>query len=127
MSPTEQICHPLCIFLGERLRGRLHHHAHHGLGSALAKQDPTVAPQQAKDRIHLGLHRRIGRREIVIVEGYDPVSETYFCRSQAEAPEIDGKVYLTGAPKNSFSVGDMVDVTITEAMDCDLIAELSQF
>jgi len=71
--------------------------------------------------------RRIGRREIVIVEGYDPVSETYFCRSQSEAPEIDGKVYLTGAPKNSFSVGDMVDVTITEAMDCDLIAVLSQF
>ncbi len=71
--------------------------------------------------------RRIGRREIVIVEGYDPVSETYFCRSQAEAPEIDGKVYLTGAPKNSFVPGDMVDVTITEAMDCDLLAELSQF
>ena len=71
--------------------------------------------------------RRIGRREIAIIEGYDPVSETYYCRSQSEAPEIDGKVYLTGAPKNSFSVGDMVDVTITEAMDCDLLAELSQF
>lgn len=67
---------------------------------------------------------RVGKREIVIVEGYDPVSETYYCRSEKEAPEIDGKVYLVGAPKNAFSCGDMVDVKITEAMDCDLLAEI---
>ncbi len=69
---------------------------------------------------------RIGKREIAVVEEYDPLSESYCCRSDAEAPEIDGKIYLTGVPKNSLSGGDMVDVTITEAIDSDLVAKLTQ-
>lgn len=70
--------------------------------------------------------KRIGKREIALVEGYDPVSDSYFCRTEKEAPEIDGKLYLVGAPKNAFVPGDMVDVIITEAMDCDLVCEIAQ-
>ena len=70
--------------------------------------------------------KRIGKREIALIEGYDPVSDTYFCRTEKEAPEIDGKLYLVGAPKNAFVPGDMVVVVITEAMDCDLICEIAQ-
>ena len=68
---------------------------------------------------------RVGKREIALVEGYDPVSDSYFCRSEKEAPDIDGKIYLTGAPKNAFAPGDMVDVIITEALDYDLIANIA--
>ena len=68
---------------------------------------------------------RIGKREIAVVEDYDPLSESYCCRSDAEAPEIDGKIYLTGVPKNSLAPGDMVDVTIKEAIDSDLVAQLT--
>ena len=68
---------------------------------------------------------RIGKREIAVVEDYDPPSESYCCRSDAEAPEIDGKIYLTGVPKNSLAPGDMVDVTIKEAIDSDLVAQLT--
>ena len=69
--------------------------------------------------------KRIGKREIALVEGYDPVSESYFCRTQYEAPDIDGKLYLVGAPKNAFAPGDMVDVIITDALDYDLVCEIA--
>ncbi len=65
---------------------------------------------------------RIGKYETVLVEGYDPVSETYFCRGQADAPEIDGKIYLTGEKRDSLAPGDMVEVEITAGMDCDLLS-----
>ena len=38
--------------------------------------------------------------------------------------DIDGKLYLVGAPKNAFTPGDMVDVIITEALDYDLVCEI---
>ncbi len=83
------------------------------------------AVMKAQSRISEQVNKkRIGKREIAMVEGYDPVSESYFCRTQYEAPDIDGKLYLVGAPKNSFYPGDMVDVIITEALDYDLICEL---
>ncbi len=65
---------------------------------------------------------RIGKYETVLVEGYDPVSEAYFCRGQADAPEIDGKIYLTGEKRDAFAPGDMVEVEITQSMDCDLLS-----
>ena len=69
--------------------------------------------------------KRVGKREIAMVEGYDPVSDSYFCRTSKEAPEIDGKLYLVGAPKNAFVPGDKVDVIITEALDYDLVCEIA--
>lgn len=68
---------------------------------------------------------RIGKREIALIDGYDPVSDAYYCRTQYEAPDIDGKLYLVGAPKNAFAPGDMVDVIITEALDYDLVCEIA--
>jgi ribosomal protein S12 methylthiotransferase len=64
----------------------------------------------------------IGKTIDVICEGYDPVSETYYGRSEYDAPEIDGKVYFR-ARKNSVNQGDMVAVKITEAVDYDLIGD----
>jgi ribosomal protein S12 methylthiotransferase len=56
-----------------------------------------------------------------LAEGYDPVAGTYYGRSAADAPDIDGKVYFTSA--NKIAPGTFVDVKITEALDYDLSGE----
>ncbi len=67
---------------------------------------------------------RIGRTLEVLVEGYDRISQTYYGRSRADAPDIDGKVFF--ASKNRYAEGSMVSVRITEAMDYDLIGTVVQ-
>ena len=57
----------------------------------------------------------------VLCEDFDPVAETYYGRSAADAPEIDGKVYFTSAKK--CAEGEFVQVKVTEVMDYDLIGE----
>ena len=66
--------------------------------------------------------RKIGTEITVITDGYDTVAEIYFGRSEADAPDVDGKIYFT-APKGKYTFGDFVKVKITEALDYDLIGE----
>ncbi len=65
---------------------------------------------------------QVGKNLKVLVEGYDPVSEAYYGRSQADAPDVDGKVFIR-APKGIYQQGNFVKVRITESMDYDLIGE----
>ena len=65
---------------------------------------------------------KIGKTVTVLCEGFDPVAESYFGRSEADAPDIDGKVYFS-APRR-VAEGEFVSVKITEALDYDLIGEL---
>ena len=65
---------------------------------------------------------KIGSEITVITDGYDAVAEIYFGRSEADAPDVDGKVYFH-APKGKYSYGDFVKVKIVEALDYDLIGE----
>jgi len=58
----------------------------------------------------------------VLCEGFDPVAETHYGRSAADAPEIDGKVYFTAPGR--VPEGEFVNVRVTEVMDYDLIGEL---
>lgn len=64
----------------------------------------------------------IGQRRTLLVEGYDPVSEAYFGRSYADAPEVDGKIYFAGRA-GMYKVGSFIEVEITDLLDYDLIAE----
>ncbi len=63
--------------------------------------------------------RKIGKRIRVICEGYDAVAETYYGRSEADAPDVDGKIYFSSAFK--VEEGDFVTVLIDTALDYDLI------
>ena len=54
----------------------------------------------------------------VLCEGYDPISEAYYGRSEADAPDIDGKIYFTG--KKGILPGTFVDVEINEVIEYDL-------
>jgi ribosomal protein S12 methylthiotransferase len=38
--------------------------------------------------------KHIGQVEVVLCEGFDPVSESYFGRTEKNAPDIDGKVFF---------------------------------
>ena len=65
---------------------------------------------------------KIGKEITVITDGYDAVAEIYFGRSEADAPDVDGKVYFR-AEKGKYTFGDFVKVKITEALDYDLIGD----
>lgn len=67
---------------------------------------------------------RIGKTVKVLVEGFDPVAESHFGRSYAEAADIDGKIWFGVNRKDlRISEGEMIDVKITDAMDYDLVGD----
>ena len=67
-------------------------------------------------------NNKIGKEITVITDGYDAVAEIYFGRSEADAPDVDGKVYFR-AEKGKYTYGDFVKVKIAEALDYDLIGD----
>lgn len=66
---------------------------------------------------------QIGRTLEVLVESYDRYAGCWFGRSAADAPDIDGKVFFS-APKGAVRAGDMVRITITDALDWDLMGDI---
>lgn len=64
---------------------------------------------------------KVGDILTVLVEGYDPVAEACYGRSDFDAPEIDGKVFIPG--KKKYEPGSFIKVKITDSMDYDLIGE----
>ena len=61
----------------------------------------------------------VGKTITVLCEGYDPVSEAFFGRSEADAPEIDGKVYFKSDER--IAEGTFVSVKIRDVLDYDLL------
>lgn len=66
---------------------------------------------------------QIGCTLPVMVEGYDRYAGSFFGRSPADAPEVDGKVFFT-AKRRSIDAGEIVRVRVTDQMEGDLIGEL---
>jgi ribosomal protein S12 methylthiotransferase len=67
---------------------------------------------------------RVGQVIKVMCEGFDPVAESHYGRSYAEAADIDGKIWFsTGRKELRVAEGEIIDVKITEAMDYDLVGE----
>ena len=62
--------------------------------------------------------KKLGSVLRVLCEGFDPISEAYYGRSEADAPEIDGKIYFTG--RRGILPGTFVDVKIEEVVEYDL-------
>ena len=77
---------------------------------------------EAQYQIHAeNNEKQVGKTITVLCEGYDPVGETYYGRSEADAPEIDGKVYFSA--KRRLRDGEFVDVEITGVLDYDLVGK----
>ena len=66
--------------------------------------------------------KKVGRTVTVVTEGFDRFGECYFGRSEADAPDIDGKIFFTSEKK--LSVGDFVTVTLEDTLDLDLIGSV---
>lgn len=101
--------------------------------TAAAKMDGQIDEQVKQDRYDILMQTqltvteeknaaKIGRCLRVLCDGYDTVAEVYYGRSEADAPDVDGKIYFFGR-KGEFSPGDFVDVVITEAVDYDLVGK----
>ena len=92
--------------------------------SAAQKERRHKTVMQLQERINYALNKKkIGATIRVLCEDYDKVSEAYFGRSYAEAPEIDGKIYFTSKSRKRIKSGEFVDVTIKEIIDYDLLGE----
>ena len=89
------------------------------------KQDRYDILMEAQADISLSLlEKKIGTTVTVLTEGYDPVAECYYGRSEADAPDVDGKVYFL--TKEKIEPGTFVRVKITEAEDYDLVGVKEQ-
>lgn len=64
--------------------------------------------------------RFVGSTLKVLIESYDGRNDVYVGRSQYDAPEIDGEVYVSG---KNLVIGSFVDVSITHAHEYDLSGE----
>lgn len=84
------------------------------------KQDRYDMLMQLQEDIHREINETKLHTELtVLCEGFDPVSERYYGRSEADSPEIDGKVYFTSSRR--VEEGEFVTVRITDVIDYDLI------
>lgn len=68
--------------------------------------------------------KKLGQTLDVIYEGYDYVADSCYGRSEADAPEIDGKVYFMLDEADRPREGTHVKVKITETLDYDLFGEV---
>ncbi|TFE19811.1 30S ribosomal protein S12 methylthiotransferase RimO [Cohnella luojiensis] len=62
----------------------------------------------------------VGRTIEVLVERYDGRSDVFIGRSQYDAPEVDGEVFISNCP---VQIGEMSKVRITHAYEYDLSGE----
>ena len=65
--------------------------------------------------------KMIGKVVTVVLEGADKLAECYFGRSEADAPDIDGKIFFTSDKQHTM--GDFIQVRIDEVCDYDLVGE----
>ena len=59
----------------------------------------------------------------MLVDGKDKTSNLYFGRSEADSPEVDGKVYFT-AGNHGPGAGDFVNVLVTRGLEYDILGKL---
>jgi ribosomal protein S12 methylthiotransferase len=75
------------------------------------------------------LRARVGGVEEIMVDGHPargaaaPPGAAAVGRSRAEAPEVDGLVFLAGRPAKRLRPGEVVRARITDSLDYDLVAD----
>ncbi|HEY8037582.1 MAG TPA: 30S ribosomal protein S12 methylthiotransferase RimO [Methylobacter sp.] len=129
---TEQEFEQLLDFLSEAQMDRVGCFAYSPVKGAAANELPDQIPEEVKQErlarfmAHQAeisaerLQQRVGRIETVLID--EVVEEGAVARSKADAPEIDGQVFIDGA--THLKVGDFVDVELEEADEYDLWGHL---
>ena len=72
------------------------------------------------------LQKRIGQTMTVLVDSLEEEFPVAVARSYADAPEIDGNVFVEDIDKSVIKAGDLLEVEITDADEYDLFAKLIQ-
>ncbi len=129
---TEQEFEQLLDFMSEAQLDRVGCFAYSPVKGAVANDLPDHIPEEIKQErlaqfmAHQAeisaarLQKRVGRIETVLID--EVVEEGAVARSKADAPEIDGQVFIDGA--THLKVGDFVDVELEEADEYDLWGRL---
>jgi ribosomal protein S12 methylthiotransferase len=129
---TEAEFQELLDFLTEAQLDRVGCFAYSPVKGAVANDLPDSVPEKIKQErlarfmAHQAeisaarLQLRVGRIEQVIID--EVVAEGAVARSKADAPEIDGQVYIDGA--THLKVGDLANVEIEEVDDYDMWGRL---
>ncbi len=129
---TEEEFKELLDFLKESQLDRVGAFAYSPVEGAAANELPDhVPPEVQQERLarlmllqeeisEARLKRKVGKTFIVLVDEVD--EEGAIARSSADAPEIDGLVYIEDGQQ--LSVGDFVEVKITDSDEHDLWAEI---
>ena len=66
----------------------------------------------------------IGKTMQVLCEGFDPDEESYYGRTYADSPDIDGKIWFTA--ERHIKTGDFVDVRVVDTYDGELVSILEE-
>ncbi len=129
---TEAEFQELLDFLTAAQLDRVGCFAYSPVKGAVANDLPDSIPEEIKkNRLALfmahqaeisaaRLQQRVGRVEQVLID--EVVEEGAVARSKADAPEIDGQVYIDGA--SHLKVGDLVMVEIEEVDEYDMWGKL---
>ncbi len=129
---TEQEFEELLQFLTVAQLDRVGCFAYSPVKGAAANELPDALPESVKqERLErfmahqmkistARLQQKVGKTERVLVD--EVVAEGAVARSRADAPEIDGQVFIDGATE--LNVGDFVEVEFEEADEYDLWGRL---
>ncbi len=130
---TEEDFEELCRFIQDAKFERLGCFAYSAEEGTKAAVMPDQIPEDVKEHrrdivmqeqervVADWLEAQIGKTVRVLVESYDRYAECWFGRTEGDAPDIDGKVFFTC--EKDIQAGDMVDVTVIDYMDWDLVGE----
>lgn len=129
---TEEEFEKLCEFVREMKFDRLGVFAYSQEEDTPANRLPNQLTDEVKQhRAHTLMEiqrevaqdnsaKYVGRTLDVLVERYDGRSDVYIGRSQYDAPEVDGEVYVSGI---RAELGEIRKVRITHAYEYDLSGE----
>ena len=127
---TEEDFQLLLDFLQEAQLDRVGCFKFSPVEGAVATDMPDQVPEDIKEqRFHRFMHvqqaisaqrlqQKIGKTLAVIVDEID--EQGIVGRSMADAPEIDGVVYVDNLSQSAVKIGDIIQVTITQADEYDL-------
>jgi ribosomal protein S12 methylthiotransferase len=130
---TEAEFNELLDFLDEAQLDRVGAFAYSPVEGASANELPGALPESVREERKMRLmrhqedistqrlERKIGRRIKVLIDDID--DEGAIARSEGDAPDIDGLVFVTDG--HELEVGEFADVHVTDCDTHDLIATLA--
>lgn len=133
---TEEDFQYLLDWLQEAQLDRVGCFTYSAIDGAVANDLPDPVPEEIKQERYerfmqvqqqistARLQRKIGQTMTVLVDELDEEHPVAVARSYADAPEIDGNVFVEDIDRSLIKAGQLLTVEITDADEYDLFARL---